>query len=277
MTIRYQVMKIKSFFETHPVFRYEEFTDFMISKGTTRPASWRQQLGYHQKIGNLIHIRKFLYAGKPMFIEAQSIDPYLIAGRVKSGGIIAYHTALELHGIAYTTFNELIFLTTEQVSPFDFDGQRFRAVSQPKVLVDSGKTGFGVDDIKRGVLIISVTSLERTIVDVLARSDLGGGWEEIWRSLDNVTQLDVEKMVDYALLINNATTIAKVGFFLEQRPTHFVVDKKYMELLQLHIPKQPHYMDRDSAGEGKYIEKWNLIVPLAIINRTWEEPNADDV
>jgi hypothetical protein len=42
-------MKIKEFFEAHPVFRYEEFAAFMTALGTTRPESWRQQLGYHQK------------------------------------------------------------------------------------------------------------------------------------------------------------------------------------------------------------------------------------
>jgi hypothetical protein len=66
-------MKIKHFFEAHPVFRYEEFSAFMVATGITRPASWRQQLSYHQKAGHLIHIRKFLYAVKPMLSQEQWI------------------------------------------------------------------------------------------------------------------------------------------------------------------------------------------------------------
>lgn len=269
-------MNLKSFFETHAVFRYEEFLAFMAANGTSRPEGWRQHLSYHQKTGHLIHIRKFLYAVKPMISQEHWIDPYLIASRATADTIIAYHTALELHGIAYTTFNEFTFLVNRQTSSFDYDGQRFRAVLQSKALMNNVQTSYGIDVIQRGGLSIKLTCLERTIVDVLDRPDLGGGWEEIWRSFDNITQLNTARLVDYALLLNNATTIAKVGYFLEQRPSHFTLEKTYLEKLIARIPKQPHYMSRE-LGEGKYIDKWQLIVPLAIINRTWEEPDVENI
>ncbi|OGA43455.1 MAG: hypothetical protein A3G24_12650 [Betaproteobacteria bacterium RIFCSPLOWO2_12_FULL_62_13] len=60
------------------------------------------------------------------------------------------------------------------------------------------------------------TTLERTLVDVFARPDLAGGWEEIWRSLETVEFFDLDVVVQYVLLLENATTAAKVGFFLEQ-------------------------------------------------------------
>lgn len=269
-------MKIKHFFEAHPVFRYAEFSAFMVSAGVTRPASWRQQLSYHQKAGHLIHIRKFLYAAKPMFSQEQWIDPYLIASKATADSIIAYHTALELHGIAYTTFNEFTFLANRQISSFNYEGQHFRPIMQPKALMQDGDINYGIELAQRSGLSIKLTCLERTIVDVLDRPDLGGGWEEIWRSFDNVTQLNTERLIKYALLLNNATTIAKVGYFLEQRPSHFTLDKVHLGKLLSHIPKQPHYMSRES-GEGKYIEKWQLIVPLTIINRTWEEPDVENI
>lgn len=270
-------MTIKSFFEEHPVFHYDEFATYMIATGVSRPESWRQQLSYHQKAGHLIHIRRFLYAVKPMFSQEQWVDPYLIASRVTADATIAYHTALELHGVAYTTFNEFTFLTTRRVLPFTYEGQRFRSIIQPKALMDQAMMEFGVDVIQRSGLTIKLTNLERTIVDVLDRPDLGGGWEEIWRSLDNITRLKVDQLVDYALSLQNATTIAKVGFFLEQRPTHFSLDEKHVERLLLYVSKQPHYMNRDRQGEGKYIEKWQLIVPLEILNRTWEEPDVENI
>lgn len=103
-----------------------------------------------------------------------------------------------------------------------------------------------------------------------------GGWEEIWRSLNNVTQLNTKRLIEYTLLLNNATTIAKVGYFLEQRPSYFTLKKTHLEKLLARIPKQPHYMSRES-GEGKYIQKWQLIMPLTIINRTWEEPDVENI
>lgn len=60
---------------------------------------------------------------------------------------------------------------------------------------------------------LRVTSLERTLVDVLDRPDLSGSWEEIWRSLESIEFFDLDQVITYALLLGNATTAAKVGFF----------------------------------------------------------------
>ncbi len=267
-------MKIKLFFEANPVFRYEDFAAYMQSQGITRPASLRQQLSYHHKVGNLVHIRKFLYAVKPTSIEEKNywIDPYLIAAKSAPDSILAYHTALELLGIAYSSFEEFTFLTTRSTNLFTYGGQRFRPVLFPKKLLKQKMTTYGVETIKRQNTVIKLTGIERTLVDVLDRPNLGGGWEEVWRSLDNVIQIDVDKLIEYTLLLKNATIAAKVGYFLEQRPYHLAVDQKYLEKLLPYIPKQPHYMNRNRKEKGKYIEKWQLIVPLEIIEREWEEP-----
>jgi hypothetical protein len=55
------------------------------------------------------------------------------------------------------------------------------------------------------------------------------------------------------------------------------VEPKFIEQLLPHIPKQPHYMNRDRRGKGKYFKKWQLIVFLEIIEQKWEEPHVDDI
>lgn len=274
-----QAMKIKSFFESNPIFRYEEFAAFMQSQGVDRPASCRQQLSYHHSTGNLIHIRKFLYAVKPVSIKEENywIDPYLIASKASPDTVLAYHTALELLGLAYSSFDELIFLVAHPTQLFSYAGQRFRPVIFPKALLNQSRGGYGIETIKRQGIEIKLTGIERTIVDVLDRPNLGGGWEEVWRSLDNVIQIDLDKLIEYTLLLKNATVVAKVGYFLEQRPPHLMVDQKYIQKLLPYIPKQPHYMNRNRKEKGKYIEKWQLIVPLEITERKWEEPNVEDI
>jgi hypothetical protein len=62
-----------------------------------------------------------------------------------------------------------------------------------------------------------------------------------------------------------------------RRPSHFAVDEKHIKKLLLHLSKQPHYMNRNQRSGGKYIEKWRLFVPLSIINRTWEEPDVENI
>ena len=46
---------------------------------------------------------------------------------------------------------------------------------------------------------------------------------------------------------------------------------KHLEQLRTLAPRQPHYMDRGKVGRGVMVAAWNLIVPVAVMNRTWEE------
>ncbi len=109
------------------------------------------------------------------------------------------------------------------------------------------------------------------MVDVLNRPALSGGWEEIWRSLESVEFFDLDKVVEYALLLGNATTAAKVGFFLEQHREPLMVEEKHLKPLHDLLPKQPHYLDRDKRKSGRLASKWNLVVPRELFERTWTD------
>jgi hypothetical protein len=87
--------------------------------------------------------------------------------------------------------------------------------------------------------------------------------------LESVEFYNIDEVVEYALLLNNATTVAKLGFFLEMNDKRFFVDQKHLKTLQERIPKKPHYMDKHL--KGRYISKWSLIVPDMILERSWSE------
>jgi predicted transcriptional regulator of viral defense system len=106
-------------------------------------------------------------------------------------------------------------------------------------------------------------------VDLLDRPVFGGGWEEIWRSLEAVEFFDIDKVIDYARLLGNSTTAAKVGFYLEQHQKELMVDDNHLERLRECIPKQPTYMSRNVSG--RLVKKWNLVVSEQILDRSWEE------
>jgi predicted transcriptional regulator of viral defense system len=119
---------------------------------------------------------------------------------------------------------------------------------------------------------VRVTSLERTLVELLDRPDLGGGWEEIWRSLESVEFFDLDRVVEYALALRNATTAAKVGFYLETHRKALMVTDDHLKRLREHKPKEPHYLDRATRQSGRLAGAWNLVVPVEVLDRSWEEP-----
>jgi len=118
---------------------------------------------------------------------------------------------------------------------------------------------------------VRVTSLERTLVDVLDTPRYGGGWEEIWRSLESVGFFDLDAVTEYVLRLDSAVTVARVGFFLEQHRDEFMVEERHLARLQPHAPSQPMYLERSKRESGRLLRRWNLVVPEWALNRAWAE------
>lgn len=265
-------MKLNAFFSRHPVFTTTEVAEFLRQRGSDNRWTQKALLAYHEEQGHIVRLQRGLYANVPSGVDPRdvSIDPYLVASKLTDDAVLAYHTALEFQGKAHSTFNRYFYLTTHRTRPCSIRSQTFRGVLAPKALREKGKELAHVKDYDRSGLSVSVTTLERTLVDVLDRPKLAGGWEEIWRSLNSVEFFNLDVVVEYALLLDNATTIAKVGYFLEQHRRRLMVEGSHLEALKRRRPKQPHYMDRNAPGENQLEGEWNLVVPTDVAERNWE-------
>lgn len=264
-------MKVKNFFIKHLVFTTAEFTEY-VGGGEKLNISTRDNLlAYHVNKGNLLRVKKGLYAVVPPSMTATDylVDPYLLASRMAEDAVLAYHTALDFHSTSYSVYNKFLYLTKRSVKDVSYRNYKFASVRPPKSLLDQGKFNFGVTTSERNGMEVRVTSLERTLVDLLDKPSLGGGWEEIWRSIESVEFYSLSEIVEYALLLNKASTIAKVGYFLERNRERFFVSRSDLQTLKKAIPKQPHYMDRKL--KGRLVKQWNLIVPEKIHKKTWSE------
>jgi predicted transcriptional regulator of viral defense system len=256
-----------SFLAANPVFRVED----VAAQSRLKPAALKGLLRYHLDQGHLLRVRRGLYANVPRGskLDETKPDPFLIASRMSGDSVLAFHTALELHGRAYSTRQEFTVWSGATVRSFEFQGQTFRAVVPARGAGKTRRMVTGVVEAERQGLAIRVTTLERTLVDVLDRPDLCGGWEEAWRSLEMVEYFDLDQVVAYVRLLKNATTAARVGFFLEQHAQALQVDATRLRALRRLRPGQPRYMDRNRGG--KWVAAWNLMVPTAVFDRSWEE------
>ena len=266
-------MKLRPFFHNYPVFTVEDFAGFLSSDGTHNVRTQESLLAYHVKAGNIVRVRRGLYASVPPGASAETypVDPFLLAARMAKDACLAYHTALEFHGKAYSVYERFTYLSGKSVPLITFRTHQFKGVSLPKALVQKNAVSFNVIKADRSGMAISVTGLERTFVDVLHRPDLTGSWEEIWRSLESVEYFDLEKVSSYVDLLGNATTAAKVGFFLEQHRESLMVDEEHLKMFRDRRPRRPHYMERGRRKAGRFVAAWNLVVPEEVYSRVWEE------
>ena len=56
--------------------------------------------------------------------------------------VLAYHTALEFYGRAYSVFTKLFYVTSKKTLPLEFKSNEIIGVMQPRTLRDKSKEGF---------------------------------------------------------------------------------------------------------------------------------------
>lgn len=266
----YEQVSVLDFFANHPVFMRQEFAAFLKYRGAGSPRTVASHLLRYLAAGRIGRVKRGVYfaAGPGEAADRAALDFLLVASRLTPDSVLAYHTALEAHGYAQSLFERLTFLTTSKAKPVRFRGREFVPVLPLSGLRRKRKSFVLCTEVERRGLACRVTSVERTVVDVLDRPDLSGGLEEVWRSLAGLPMLDLDAVVEYVRLCGQATLAAKVGFFLTQhREALGVPDAVFGRLRKLR-PRQPHYLDRRLGG--KMAADWNLIVPAAIMNREWE-------
>ena len=254
------------FFSANQVFRRADYASAVGRH--TRDKVVTAMLAQHLKAGNIRRIARGVFASVPKHANAASwsVDRFLAASRLRESSTIAYHSALELHGFAYTEVHDVQVITQGEPGMFEAAGFTCRFVRPPR--------GFAPPD---GVMVIDrlgqevrVTTIERTIADLFDRYDLAGGAEELFNSLDLVMRIDATALVRYLRALGKATAVGAVGFWLERDRKRLGVPDDALDELRTLMPGQPRYALGAKSGEGRTARDWNVILPVNILERRFE-------
>jgi predicted transcriptional regulator of viral defense system len=269
--------KIQDFFATHPVFRVGEFDAFKAQSLSTNKGTRDAHLAHFvKKSGRLVGLRRGLYAVVPpgRSQETLQVDPYHLCSKLAPDAVLAYHTALQFHGVAHSLWATYCFLASKAHVNYTHGDARYRSVLPPKTLAEPT---LEILEREHHEMSVKVTSLERTLVDCLDRPQWGGEYEEVWNSFQGAPYLNIEHVVTYALALGNGLTAAKTGFFLEQNKERWQVDDTALDsLVKDRQDKSTLYWNRSSIGKSTQVPRWHLLVPDAILERNWEEPNENE-
>ena len=265
-------MRSADFFATHPVFTHDEYLAAHGEGRARSPRTADSLLTQHVATGRLLHVRRGIYAAVPAGVlpDRFQVDPFLLATKLAPDAVVAFHAALQFRGTAYSVWHRFAVLTRGHLRPLQFQGSELVGVRPPRALDGVPDLGGGVITEAHAGGSVRVTTFERTLVDVLDAPERGGGWEEVWRSLEMVEYFDLVAVVDHALARGSALTIARVGLFLEQHRERLFVEDHHLQVLRDRAPRQPRYLD-STREAGRLVKPWNLVVPERVLHRTWAE------
>lgn len=259
------------FFSAHPVFRRAEYATAVGREPNDKVVT--AMLAQHLKAGNIRRVAREVFASVPKHADARtwSVDRFLAASRLRPGGVIAYHSALELHGYAYSEGYDVQLIAPGEPRMFEANGLTCRFVRPPRGFTGpNGAAMDGVTVVDRLGLDVKVTTLERTIADLFDRHDLAGGAEELFNSLDLVARVDAGALVRHARARSNAAAAGALGFWLEHEQERLGVPQRALEDLRALAPSRPRYALGAKPGSARTARRWNVILPVDVAERRFE-------
>ena len=221
---------------------------------------YRKYINKLQKEKKVGKIKRGLYFSIPLenTNEEFKVDRYIVANKIKQGYALGYHSALELHGVAYSSFNTVSILIQKKKRFRFFNFQNVKYVP-----VINNYYNQHLKSIKYKNKTIIITDPARTFIECLDRVDLCGGWEECLKSLANLRGVKVSNVLEVLEMYKNKTLELKTGYLLEllskKSPYYSHIKKQELEPLKPSGDWIPIYLDRDVTSRLR--KKWGLYIP----------------
>ena len=215
--------------------------------------------------GKLFHPKKGLYvAVPPVKINDESYKPdrYLLASKIQEPYYLGYHTALEMHGAAYSDYNEVYVVVPPDKKFREFE---FKNVTYKPVYNSSYK--HGIQEINHKDQNIVVSSPSRTFLDCIDRPDYSGGWEECLKSLESLTGVKAKGIKAILNSLGKDMLYRKTGLILnlfKENPYYEDILSKLKPYLKENIGTSPMYLSKGSKSELN--KEWMLYVPKGFQN-----------
>ena len=189
-------------------------------------------------------------------------------GKAAPDAVLAYHSALEAHGVAHSPARVATFLSSRKVTPFDVGGYQFRR--GPDLAARAGTPEAGVTHARVDDMLVPVTTRERTLADCLKRLDLGGGVEEVLRSVGMFTTLSSAALTEYVVVLNSPTLAARVGWLMSLMAEAWLYDPEPLEHLRRLLGRGTYWLQRRRPGvQYEFVAAWRLYVPAAVPFHDW--------
>jgi len=182
-------------------------------------------------------------------------DKFLIGAKLSPRGIIGYHSALELHGASYSSYNSIYIITQKYFRPFKFQGIKYQTIK--------GDVSFGIETILREGLKVRLTNRERTIIEGINGLKYIGGLEEYFKSIELFPSIDFGQVIICLKRFNKKIFYAKIGFILSYFEKRWSFPEDYREEIKAHLGTRINYLS-DKREEAKLDKEWKLMVPVRL-------------
>ena len=214
------------------------------------PGSLKVLLSRMEKDGWVERIEKGKYLIIPLGAKKgrYTINEFVIGYEIVKNAAIAYWSALNYHGFTEQIPNTVFIQTTSRKKEpkIEIFGVRYRIVRITE------KKLFALQKIWIDDAEIQITDPEKTVADCLDKPQYCGGIVEVAKALQNENEIDLDKVIEYAVRMENSAILKRLGSLCDKLGIPVKVPQDY-------LAKGYPLLDPSMHRKGKANRRWKII------------------
>ena len=214
----------------------------------------------------ILQLKKGLYIVVPLDIGVKGADSFImhnfvIASKLVEPYYIGYWSALNHYGFS-DQIPQATFIATTKTK------KSLEVLDTSYVFVHTSKSKFfGTTEIEIEGETVTISDRNKTIADCLDHPEHAGGIDEIARAIYfSIEEIDIKKIIKYALKMSNLTIIKRLGYILEKSG---LMDGFEPLFEKVELSKGYGLFDTISPKKGQYNKKWLLRINRDIKPEGW--------
>lgn len=166
-----------------------------------------QKLREMIKAGFAERVRNGLYV--LIDLKGETPDPFVVASKAVNSSYISYLTALNYYGLSDQVPRVIQMATTVRTTPFTYGGMKVKYhLLQPTKF-------YGYTTVRTNDSEALIAFPEKALIDSLDNPSLAGGPQEVIETLiNNVPNIDTQRMKELLERFPSKSTVSRIGFIL---------------------------------------------------------------
>lgn len=191
----------------------------------------------------------FIRIEKGKYCRKTFRNEYAIGSFLTNDAIVAYWSALNIHGLTEQFPNKVFIQTVKNKANKEVFGIEYQFIRVRKNKMVGYEThGVGSNQFR-------ISDIEKTMVDCFDLVQYSGGFMELIRAF-NRTSLNSKKMIDYSQKVGNKAAMKRMGFLAELLQKRGM--KGFIDFAKKQKSKNYDLFDVYGENEGVHIAEWRL-------------------
>jgi predicted transcriptional regulator of viral defense system len=196
--------------------------------------------------------------------QAYVADPYqiidvLLSENGEPGYYVAYQSAALVYGAAQQLPQALLVAVPRQRRSVTIGAGRIEFVQV------RAEKFFGYRTARYHDATLVISDPEKTALDCLDRFDLCGGVDEVSRTIAALLpEIDADRLLAYALRMDNQALVQRLGFILERLAADQPVTEDLLAGLARHVSRKAYLLDPHGPAEGPTQPRWRIRENMAL-------------